>query len=465
MIFLAGMLSAGIARASPPMPPDMADLAAKLLPCVVSVASTDPMNGDSGDQDGGAAAPGGLQPTPSKDVTGASSSTVIPPPKAEEALGSGFIFDPAGYIATNNHVIDGATSVSVTLNDGTILPATIVGQDKRGDLAVLKVDAGHPLPAVKFGNSSKLRVGDWVLAIGNPYGLDESSSAGIVSALHRDIGEDKYDDFIQTDATINRGNSGGPLFDISGHVIGINSAIYSPSGGSVGIGFAIPSAMVQPVVESLKTTGTIKRGWLGVSSQDVTPEIQQLLGLPSQSGALIGGITEAGPSVGKLQPGDVLVALNSVPITNPRSLMIRTAQILSGQTAAADFYRNGSLQHADIIIAVPPADKPPGGAPAPATLPNITLSAIGVAISPAPSSDGLTVVAVTTGGPAAKAGVVADNTIAAIGAENVSSAGALRDQLSDLANSHQKVAVLLVSGYTAAGDDPGPRWVPVSLNP
>jgi serine protease Do/2-alkenal reductase len=396
-------------------------------------------------QDGGAAAnpnqpPGGIRPTQAGNVAGASTSSVIPPPKAEEALGAGFIFDSAGYIATNNHVIDGATTVTVTLNDGTILPATIVGQDKRGDLAVLKVDAGHKLP-----------------------GLDQSSSAGIVSALHRDIGEDKYDDFIQTDATINRGNSGGPLFDINGHVIGIDSAIYSPSGGSVGIGFAIPSAMVQPVVESLKATGAIKRGWLGVSSQDVTPEIQKLLKLPTTSGALIGGIMEGGPSVDKLQPGDVLVSLNGVPITNPRSLMIRTAQILSGQTAEASFWRDGTLHQADITIAVPPPDKPPGVAPPPAVQPNIDLASIGVAISPAPSANGLTVIAVTAGGPAAKAGLVADNTISAVGAEPISSAGALRDQLNDLANSHQKVAVLLVSGDDAGGDDPGPRWVPVGI--
>jgi serine protease Do/2-alkenal reductase len=469
LILCAGFMAAKAALASPQILPPMADLAARLLPSVVSVASTDPMVDSSGDDsDGGASLnpnqpPGGMRPSQSSDVSGAASTTVIPPPKAEEALGSGFIFDPSGYIATNNHVIDGATSVTVTLNDGTILPAKVVGQDKRGDLAVLKVDAGHKLPAVQFGDSSKLRVGDWVLAVGNPYGLDESSSAGIVSALHRDIGEDKYDDFIQTDATINRGNSGGPLFDLSGHVIGINSAIYSPSGGSVGIGFAIPSAMVQPVVESLKTTGMIKRGWLGVSSQEVTPEIQKLLELPSTSGALIGGTMENGPAENKLRPGDVLVSLGGVAITNPRSLMIRTAQILSGQTANATFWRDGTLQHAAITIEVPPRDKPPGTAPTPAAQASINLTSIGLAISPAASANGLTVTAVTNGGPAAKAGLVADNTIAAIGAINVTSPATLRDELNDLASNHQKVAVLLVSGDTASGDDPGPRWVPVRL--
>ncbi len=468
-LFLAGATFAGLlpglAPAAQPMTPDLAELAARWLPSVVSVASTDPMSNDNSDDDdgnGGAAARGGLRPTPINDIADAAGS-VIPPPKAEEALGSGFIIDPAGYIATNNHVIDGATSVTVTLDDGTILPATIVGQDRRGDLAVLKVDAGHPLPAVQFGDSSKLKVGDWVLAIGNPYGLDESTSAGIVSALHRDIGENKYDDFIQTDATINRGNSGGPLFNLAGQVIGINSAIYSPSGGSVGIGFAIPSAMVQPVTSSLKATGTLKRGWLGVSTQDMTPEIQNLLALPASSGALIGGVMPGGPSDKKLQPGDVLVALNGAAITNTRSLMIRTAQILSGQTARAQFYRDGSLQSASITIAVPPPDIAPGVAPPAATPPNINLAAIGTAVSAASSPNGLTVVAVDPKGPAAKAGLVADNTIAAVGANAVTSPSTLRDQLTDLTNAHQPVAVLLVSGYDAAGVDPGPRWLSVAL--
>jgi serine protease Do len=427
-ILLTGLLPAALAEAAPPMPPDMAALAARLLPSVVSVASTDPMsNDDSGAQDG-AAARGGLRPTPVKDITNTAGS-VIPPPKAEEALGSGFIIDTTGYIVTNNHVIDGATSVTVTLNDGTILPATVIGQDRRGDLAVLKVAAGHRLPAVQFG----------------------------------DINENKYDDFIQTDATINRGNSGGPLFDLAGQVIGINSAIYSPSGGSVGIGFAIPSAMVRPIVESLRAHGTITRGWLGVSAQDVTPEIVRMLRLPASAGALIGGVTPGSPADKKLEPGDVLVALGDAPITNTRSLMIRTAQILSGQTANAQFYRNGSLRSADITIAPPPADLRPGVAPALATPANITLSAIGTAVSPAASPNGLTVVAVTAGGPAAKAGLVADNTIAAVGASLVTSPGILRDQLNDLQNTHQPVAVLLVSGYDATGNDPGPRWLPVTL--
>jgi serine protease Do/2-alkenal reductase len=463
LLTLAGLAAASTARASPPMPPAFADLAAKLLPSVVSVASTDPVtdNGDGqddGDDDGSKAA-GGLKPSGAADTT---SGSVLPPPKAEEALGAGFVIDPAGYIVTNNHVIDGATSVTVTFQDGTILPAQVVGRDKRGDLAVLKVDAGHPLPAVQFGDSTKLRVGDWVLAIGNPYGLAGSTSAGIVSALHRNIGEDKYDDFIQTDATINRGNSGGPLFDVTGHVIGVDSAIYSPSGGSVGIGFAIPSAMVQPITESLKTTGDIKRGWLGVSSQDVTPEIQKLLSLPDTSGALIGGVAKAGPADGVLKPGDVLVALNGVPITDPRSLFIRTAEIPAGQTATAILWRDGSKQTASLTVQVPPPEQKPETAKPVATA-NMTIGVVGIAVSATFDQDGAQVLSVDQNGPAAKAGVVADDVIQAVGAQTVTSADDLRDSLKTISGSPQKVAALLVSGDDSAGDDPGPRWLAVAV--
>jgi serine protease Do/2-alkenal reductase len=467
----AATLFASPAWAEPPMPPEFAALAAKLLPSVVSVASTDPVTdspnaspddggNDNGGGDGSADKPA-LTPNPTR--ADQISGSVLPPPKAEEALGSGFVIDPAGYIVTNNHVIDGASSVSVTFQDGTILPATVVGRDRRGDLAVLKVDAGYPLPAVKFGDSSKLRVGDWVLAIGNPYGLAGSTSAGIVSALHRNIGEDKYDDFIQTDATINRGNSGGPLFDENGDVIGVDSAIYSPSGGSVGIGFAIPSAMVQPIAESLKTTGDIKRGWLGVSSQDVTPQIQHLLGLPDTQGALIGGVSPGSPADGKLRPGDVLVSLNGVPITDPRSLFIRTAEIPSGQTATAQFWRGGAQQSVAMTIAVPPPDEKPGTAPAAPTAPAQNIGAIGMAVAATGDNSGAQVLSVTHNGPAAKAGVVVDDVVQAVGADSVSTPNDLTAAVKSLRAAGQPVASLLVSGDDATGNDNGPRWVAMTM--
>jgi serine protease Do/2-alkenal reductase len=461
------LLAGGTAKAAT-MPPELADLAAKLLPTVVSVASTDPVIDDKSDdgnddQDDGQDDQDVFHPDRTAD-TSSTVGSVLPPPKAQEALGSGFVFDPAGYILTNAHVITGATSVTVTFQDGTILPATVVGRDKDGDLAVLKVDAGHPLPAAQFGDSSKLRVGDWVLAIGNPFGLAGSTSAGIVSALDRNIQEDKYDDFIQTDATINRGNSGGPLFDMAGQVIGINAAIYSPSGGSVGIGFAIPSAMAQPVAESLKDTGQIKRGWLGVSSEEVTPDLVKLFGLPGPSGALIGGTSPGSPADGKLRPGDVLTALAGVPIKDPRGLMIRTAEVPVGHQAIAEFWRDGTLQQTTLTMASPPAalddteQAPPAPPPA-----NITITGIGLSVAAAPTDAGLTVVAVNPNSPAEKAGVVADNVIEQISGNPVGTPSDLQTAVKALTAAHQPVAIMLVSGDNADGTNPGPRWVPVLI--
>jgi serine protease Do/2-alkenal reductase len=453
------------AFAGPPMPPDLANLVARLMPSVVSIASTGPMGDDSSQNSDPDTTPDQTQPSKAATTTGGTpadtpSDSVIPPPKAEEALGSGFVIDPAGYIVTNNHVINGATAVTVTFQDGTILPATVVGTDKDGDLAVLKVNAGHPLAAVSFGDSSKLRVGDWVLAIGNPFGLAGTTTAGIVSALHRNIGEDKFDDFIQTDAAVNRGNSGGPLFDVSGHVIGVTSAIYSPSGGSIGLGFAIPSAMVQPVAASLEANGSVTRGWLGISTEDVTPEIQQLLALPGTQGALIGGTAPAGPAAGKLKPGDVLTSLNGAPITDPRSLLIRTAEIPAGQTTHAEFWRDGSKQSADITVAAPPPNPIPGTV-TPQAAANINLTSLGMAVAATSSQDGAQILSVTAGGPAARAGIVAADVVEAVGPDPVNSAADLKEALAKLSTAHQPTAALLIAGDTVNGDDPGPRWIAV----
>lgn len=454
----ASLLALTGARAEP-MPPAFADLAAKVAPSVVSVASTDPVSDDSDNNDQNNSGPdqdkatGGLKPAPAADPA---SDSVIPPPKAQEALGSGFVIDPSGFIITNNHVIDGATSVTVTFQDGTILPAAVVGTDKAGDLAVLKVDAGHKLPALTFGDSSKLRVGDWVMAIGNPYGLAGSTSVGIISALHRNIGEDKFDDFIQTDATINRGNSGGPLFDLAGQVIGVNSAIYSPSGGSVGIGFAIPAAMVQPVANALEANGSITRGWLGLSTEDVTPAVQALLNLPKPEGALIGGIAADGPANNILHAGDVLIALNDAPITDPRSLMIRTAEIPTGHTVIAKFYRDGRLQSASFTVTSPPPAEKPGISPA--TQPdNLTLGSIGLTVSAGAPAQ---VISVMPNGPAANTGIAVDDTITALGTQTITSGTDLKQNLKNL---QTPIATLLVSGDDATGTDPGPRWIALQV--
>jgi serine protease Do/2-alkenal reductase len=440
-----------------PMPASLADLAAKVSPAVVSVASVEPVTGNGGGDDGQGSGQGAYHPT-------ADNGGVVAPPKADEALGSGFVFDPAGYILTNNHVISGASAVTVTFEDGTILPATVVGTDKDADLAVLKIEAGHPLPFVKFGDSSKLRVGDWVLAIGNPFGLPGSTSAGIVSALDRNIGQDKYDDFIQTDATINRGNSGGPMFDMAGDVVGVNAAMYSPSGGSVGIGFAIPAGMAAPVAEQLKTNGAMERGWLGVATEDVIAQEQTLFALPDTKGALIGAVSTGSPADGVLQPGDVLTALAGVPIANPRALFIRTAEVPAGERVPVTFWRSGDRHQAQIAPAVPPAQNDDSvAAPAAAAPTNVAIAGLGLTVSATPVAGGVTITSVAKAGPAAKAGLVVGDLIEQVAGQPVGDVAGLQSQLKAASATNAPAAVLLISGDVADGSDPGPRWVPVTF--
>ena len=242
-------------------------------------------------------------------------------PRRSSSLGSGFVIDPSGIVVTNNHVIGDANDITVILQDGTKLKAEIVGKDPKVDLAVLRVKPDKPLKAVSFGESDKLRAGDWVLAIGNPFGLGGSVTAGIVSARGRNIESGPYDNYIQTDASINKGNSGGPLFNMNGEVIGINTAILSPSGGSVGIGFAVPSSTAGPVIEQLRQFGETRRGWLGVRIQNVDDSTAEALKLPSAAGALIAGIDDSGPAKpAGLEVGDVIVKFDNKDIKNSRDL-------------------------------------------------------------------------------------------------------------------------------------------------
>jgi serine protease Do len=251
------------------------------------------------------------------------------------ALGSGFVIDPSGYIVTDDHVLDNVDTVTVTFRDGMQLPARIIGRDPLTDLALLKIDAPHPLPYVRWGDSDAARVGDWVLAIGNPFGLDDTVSSGIISARGRDIHSGPYDDFLQIDASINRGNSGGPTFDLDGRVIGINSAIYSPNGGSVGIGFAIPANLARPVVEQLRQHGKVERGWLGVQIQQVTPSIADGFGLAKPKGALIAGISPGSPAArAGFAEGDVILSVNGQDVSTMRDLPLIVAEMPIG--AAAD---------------------------------------------------------------------------------------------------------------------------------
>ncbi len=273
------------------------------------------------------------------------------------ALGSGFIIDPSGYVVTNNHVVEHADKVSVIFQDGTQHPAKIVGRDPKTDLALLKIDAPQPLPYVQWGDSDAEQVGDWVLAVGNPFGLGGTVSTGIISARGRDIHEGPYDDFLQIDASINRGNSGGPTFSLDGKVIGINTAIYSPNGGSVGIGFAIPAALAKPVIEQLKEHGKVERGWLGVQIQEVTPDLAKSLGMPKPEGALVADVTADGPAAkAGLKQGDVILSYQDHDIAKLRDLPLAVAQTQVGDKAPLKVWRDGHEQTLDATIAAMPAN-------------------------------------------------------------------------------------------------------------
>ena len=263
-------------------------------------------------------------------------------PRRVNSLGSGFIIDSAGLVVTNNHVIADADEITVILNDGTNLKAEIIGRDTKTDLALLKVKPDKPLKAVKFGDSDKLRLGEWVIAIGNPFSLGGSVTAGIVSARNRDINSGPYDNYIQTDAAINRGNSGGPLFNLNGEVIGVNTAIISPSGGSIGIGFAVPSKTVMPVIDQLRQFKEVRRGWLGVRIQQVTEEIAESLGIKPPHGALIAGVDDKGPAKpAGIEPGDVIVKFDGHDIKEMRDLPKIVAETPVGKDVEVTIIRKG----------------------------------------------------------------------------------------------------------------------------
>ncbi len=332
-------------------PASFADLVEKLLPAVVNISSTQ-THTDAKDFPDVPQFPEG---SPFEDFfeefmdkRGRGMDAV---PQA--SLGSGFIIDAEnGYIVTNNHVIRDADEVKVTLYNDQTIDAEILGVDDKTDIALLKVDPkAADLKTVSFGNSDVLRVGDWVLAIGNPFGLGGTTTAGIISARQRDIQSGPYDDYLQTDASINRGNSGGPMFNLKGEVIGINTAIFSPTGGSVGIGFAIPSDLAKPVINQLIKYGRTRRGWLGVRIQTVTEDIAASLDLPTEHGALVASITPGGPAEkAGLQHGDVITEFNGQKIDSMRSLPRIVAESNIGETAALKFWREGVEKTATVAI-------------------------------------------------------------------------------------------------------------------
>jgi serine protease Do len=336
----------GTAVALPrPVGPDFADLAARVAPAVVRISITGHTEATP------VQLPPELRGTPFERFF-RQRQGMEPQGRRISGQGSGFIIDSAGYVVTNNHVVGQADTVKVELADGRELPAKVVGTDPKTDLALLKINAGGALPTVSFGDSDRLRVGEWVLAMGNPFGLGGSATAGIVSARGRQIGAGPYDDFIQTDASINPGNSGGPLFNAAGEVVGVNAAIFSPSGGNIGIGFAVPSALAQHVVAQLKEHGKVERGWLGVSMQQLDPALADALGTGEARGALIGAVEPGGPAErGGLQPGDVVVNFNGRAVIQPRDLAEAVAEVRPGSVATVTVLRNGKRVEQRITIA------------------------------------------------------------------------------------------------------------------
>ena len=332
-------------------PSSFADLAAKVSPAVVNISSTHEVEGPKGRE----SMPFNFPPgSPFEEFFKQFQQQMPQQHRARKvnSLGSGVIIDASGYIVTNNHVIDGAKDIEVTLTDGSDYPAEVIGVDPKTDLALLKVEAKEPLPFVSFGDSDKMRIGDWVMAVGNPFGLGGTVTAGIVSARGRDIHGGPYDDYLQIDAAINQGNSGGPAFSTDGSVIGINTAIYSPSGGSVGIGFAIPSNLAKPIIAELKEQGHVDRGWLGVSIQPLTPDLAQGMGLEADKGALISSVMSDSPAAAAgLKSGDVVVRFGGHEIESPKDLSRAVADTASGTTVPVKVWRDGSERTVEVEIA------------------------------------------------------------------------------------------------------------------
>jgi serine protease Do len=377
------------------------------------------------------------------------------------ALGSGFIIDSEGHIVTNKHVVGDASKVEVTLQDGDKYPAKIIGTDARTDLAVLKIDAGKPLPYVSFGDSTAAQIGDWVVAVGNPFGLGGSVTTGIISARGRDIHTGQFDDFLQIDAPINRGNSGGPTFNLSGQVIGINTAIYSPNGGSVGIGFAVPSDVAKRVVTALEEHGKVERGWLGVQIQQVTPAIAASLGLKNDHGALVAMVTPDSPSAAAgLKQGDVILGFNGEDISKLRDLPHDVADSAPGAKASLTVWRDGKQQQVDVKLGEMPNNPQvaAAGNEDQGQASEDHANAMGLHLAPLTNDvrgelhlgrdvHGVVITGVDNGSAADNLGLSRGDVIMSINQQPMTSPKEAADRLHDIANSPNKTALLLLNRH------------------
>lgn len=449
-----------------------ADLVQQVMPAVVNVqvkfTTTAAQNGDDGDGDGQDAQPElppqfrNLPPdSPFRDFFEQfqQQGQQQRQPQRGMAQGSGFIISADGYAVTNNHVVQNADEVTVTDRDGHEYKADVIGTDPKTDIALIKIKGSKPFSFVKFA-TDKPRVGDWVVAVGNPFGLGGTVTSGIISATGRDIGSGPYDDFLQIDASINHGNSGGPAFNMKGEVVGMNTAIFSPSGGSVGIGFAIPAAMTQDVVESLKNNGSVTRGWLGVQIQPVTDDVAESLKLTPDKGALVADVTDHSPALDAgIKTGDTILKVGDEAVDNPRDLARKVAKFKPGETVPMEIVRDGKTMTIDVKIGKMPGDKTAdattdkNAGPANAKLPEL-----GMRLATAEDGAGVKVVEVMPESAADDQGIRAGDVIVEAAGTQVNRPGDVREKLAQAVQEKKKNILLLVR----SGDNQ--RFVAVDIN-
>ncbi len=436
--------------------PSVADLADRLLPAVVEISVETKVQGGATDFQ----MPDLPENSPFRDFFEdffkRQQQGQGPRNRTVNSMGSGFVIDGSGLIVTNNHVVEGAEGIEVRFQDSTILKAELVGRDPKTDLAVLRVKPDKPLPTVGFGDSDRLRIGEWVMAIGNPFGLGGSVSLGIVSARNRDINAGPYDDFIQTDAAINKGNSGGPLFDLQGNVVGINTAIFSPSGGSVGIGFSVPSNTAKGVIAQLIKYGETRRGWLGVKIQSVTDDIAESMGLTKPRGALIADVTKTGPAEkAGIQAGDVVIEFDGKPVTQMRDLPRIVAETEIGKRVQVRILRKGKelgvtaevgrLEDGEKLV----AEQDGGSAPAVVTVLGMTVATLTEDLRVKFKTDaeikGAVITEVAAEGPAADKKLEPGDVITEAGEKQVVGAADISARIEEAETAAKNSVLLLVS--------------------